>query len=153
METKETTNGMATRTDKFELLFDVSAMHISMADYDSVAVSALTDEHGYGNGFKLNDYETNVNVIADITYKNTVTDGRGNFRKAKVLIEIKQEYHTDIPDYTEADQVKTPEQLIEAMKNQLGNMTHYYRTSYDEGDIANVSLDRATYIEPEKNKK
>ncbi len=149
METKEPTNGTATRTDKFELLFDVSATHISRADYHRVAVSAILDSHrGCGNGFRLDDLETDTNACVKFITYDTVTDSKHNFKKVKMEVSVEQEYHTDIPDYTEADQVKTPAQLITAMENQLGSMTHYYRTSYDEGDIATVSLDSVSYTTP-----
>jgi len=141
-------DGTATKTYKFTLFFDVSAMNISMADYDDVAVSTLTDPdkfRGFGNQFTLSDSETNVNEQVIITHKSTVTDGRGNFEMAKLEVEITQEYYTDIEELSEADQIKTPQQLQMAMENQLTGLEYYYRTSYDEGDIAHVSLKKVVF--------
>lgn len=145
---KEENDGIVTKKYHFTLFFDVSAMNISMADYDDVVVSALTDPdkfRGFGNQFTLSDIETGVNEQVIITSKNNVTDGRGNFQMAKLDVEITQEYYTDIEGLDETDQIKTPEQLKKAMENQLRGLEYYYRTSYDEGDIAHVSLTKVVF--------
>ena len=112
-----------------------------MADYDDVVVSALTDEfNGWGREFSLSDWITGVHAHVIITYKGTVTDKRGDFEKTKLEIEITQEYYTDIEDSDTSEQIKSPEILTKAIKIQLSSLNHYYHTSYDEGDIAHISL-------------
>lgn len=140
-------NSVVKKTYHFTLFFDVSALNISMADYDSVVADALTDPdnfRGYGNQFTLSDIETNINASVVITKKGTVVDKKGNFEMVKLEINIIQELE-------EENKIPTIQELETAIKNQLGRLEHYYKTDYDKGDIAHITLKNVVFNETMKS--
>ena len=122
----------------FKLFFDVSATHISMAEYDDVAVEALVQENnGFGRQFSITDYwETELTLNCKIIYKNTIVDKLGNFQLAEIHIEVEDD------EYDYLDENRTIDNMIKALKNRLIHISSKYQYSYDETDRTEIYLDK-----------
>lgn len=142
VEDENTGTKTAIKSNTFDLVFSVSATHIPMSEYDDVVQSALLDTfYGFRNQFRIQDYSEHVHETAHILKKDTI--GGGGY--VSMTIKIDQEYYPEYHDEEDND-LKTPEKLMEAIKNQLGNFEYIYHMDYDKSDIADISLNKITLI-------
>ncbi len=120
---------------KLELEFHVRAMHISMADYDTVVVSALCDKYsGHDNKFVYEVPFGDMTLDVRITSKKCLTDKSHSVTGVLITVEIDKPKGYSI------------EEVTKSMQAAFSFFKYRYQYDWDKSDVASISIQSITVV-------